>query len=418
MDDRVHRPDDGASGVQDGHLQTDEGAPRAQDGHLRTDDGNIPVQGERVSERSGRIVAIVGPTAVGKTAVAVRLAERLGGEIVSLDSRQMVRRLEIGTAKPTAEERARAPHHLVDIAEPDAPLALAQVQALAYAAIDAILERGRLPLVVGGTGQYVLAVLEGWIIPGVEPDPVLRAELEAFAAAQGSAALHARLAGVDPVSAERIDARNVRRVVRALEVHARTGEPMSVIQSRGAAPYASLRIGLTRPRAELYARIDARIDAMLAAGLEDEVRGLVAAGYGFELPAMNSVGYREWRGCFEGAYDRAEAIRLIRRDTRRLVRMQDTWFRRSEAAFQWFDLSADPEAESRLFARVDAFTESLRSPAETSFAEMPPDLTQAAKPREIPSRPSSLEPESGPLLPEHGLAPDEKQHDAYNNQSS
>lgn len=311
----------------------------------------------------GRIVAIVGPTAVGKTAVAVRLAERLRGEIVSLDSRQMVRRLEIGTAKPTAEERARAPHHLVDIAEPDAPLALAQVQALAYGAIDAILARGLLPLIVGGTGQYVLAVLEGWIVPSVEPDPILRAELEAFAAEQGSAALHARLAAVDPVSAARIDARNVRRVVRALEVHARTGESISAIQSRGGSPYASLRIGLTRPREELYARIDARIDAMLAAGLEDEVRGLVTAGYGFELPAMNSVGYREWRGCFEGVYDRAEAIRLIRRDTRRLVRMQDTWFRRPDAGVQWFDLSADSDAVDRLTDLVSEFTAPLLKPA-------------------------------------------------------
>jgi tRNA dimethylallyltransferase len=334
--------------VHDGDLPAHDRDLAAHDSDIAAHDSDLPEQG-------GRIVAIAGPTAVGKTAAAVRLAERLGGEIVSLDSRQMVRRLEIGTAKPTAEERARAPHHLVDIVEPDAPLALAQVQALAYGAIDGILARGRLPLVVGGTGQYVLAVLEGWIVPSVEPNPVLRAELEAFAAEHGHAALHARLAAVDPVSAERIDARNVRRVVRALEVHARTGESISTIQSRGGAPYASLRIGLTRPRAELYARIDARIDAMLAAGLEDEVRDLVAAGYGFELPAMNSVGYREWRGCIEGVYDRAEAIRLIRRDTRRLVRMQDTWFHRSEAAFQWFDLSADPDAESRLFARVSEF---------------------------------------------------------------
>jgi len=328
---------------------------------------------------AGKLVAIVGPTAVGKTAVAVRLAELFGGEIVSLDSRQMVRRLDIGTAKPTAEERSRAVHHLVDIFEPDAPPSLDAVQRLAYDAIDAILARGRLPIVVGGTGQYVRAVLDGWSIPQVPADPVLRAELAAFAQARGPVALHERLAAVDPVAAARIDARNVRRVIRAIEVFERAGVPMSTAQARAGAPYSDLRIGLTRPREDLYARVDARIDAMLAAGLEGEVRALVAAGYGLDLPAMSGVGYREWRGTFEGEVDRAEVVRRIRHDTRRLVRMQDAWFRRDDPRIRWFDLTDDPDAGLGIRAVVAQFI-------------------SGAVPREV------------------GLTPRQKQHDGHDNQ--
>lgn len=284
------------------------------------------------------VLAIVGPTAVGKTDVAVAVCRALEGEVVSLDSRQMVRGLDAGTAKPTAAERAAAPHHLVDIAAPDEPLALADVCRRAAEAIADVRARGRLAVVVGGTGQYVWAVLEGWRVPEVPPDPALRAELEAHAAAHGAAALHARLAAVDPASAAAIDARNVRRVVRALEVHAALGIPMSAARGRVPPPWPTAVLGLTRPRAALFARIDARIDAMLAAGLEAEVRALVAAGYGFELPAMSSVGYREWREHLAGEIDRAEVVRRIRRSTRRLARNQDAWFRREDPRIRWVDL--------------------------------------------------------------------------------
>ncbi len=304
---------------------------------------------------TGRAVAIVGPTAVGKSAMAVRLAEAFGGEVVSLDSRQLYRRLEIGTAKPTADERARVRHHLIDVAEPDQPLAVPDVQALAVAAIRDIVSRGRLPIVAGGTGQYVRAVVEGWTIPPVAPDPALRAELEAFARAAGPPALHARLARVDPLAAARIDARNVRRVVRALEVHARTGEPISTVQARAGSPFAWLVVGLELPRPVLYARIDARIDAMIEAGLEDEVRALVAAGYDLGLPALRSVGYQEWRAHLAGEVDVAAVVQLIRRNTRRLVRMQDAWFKRDDPAIHWVDVS-DPEAAyADIHARVRAF---------------------------------------------------------------
>jgi tRNA dimethylallyltransferase len=286
-----------------------------------------------------RVPAIVGPTGVGKSAIALALAEELGAEIVSLDSRQVYRWLDIGTDKPTSNQRARVRHHLVDIVDPREPLALTDVLAMVTDAIEGILGRGRLPLLVGGTGQYVWAVVDGWRVPEVPPDPALREGLEAIAATEGPPALHARLAQVDPASAARIDPRNVRRVVRALEIHARTGSPVGTVQGRSDPPYDVRMIGLTRPRPDLYARIDRRIEAMLAGGLEDEVRGLVARGVGFDRPAMSGVGYREWCAFLDGAIPHDEVVRLIRHNTRRLVRMQMTWFRLDDARIAWVDLS-------------------------------------------------------------------------------
>lgn len=301
-----------------------------------------------VAAAGRKVVSLVGPTAVGKSAVALDLASDFNGEIVSLDSRQMVRQLDIGTAKPTCDDRQRVKHHLIDITEPDEPLSLAEVQTLAYAAIDGILDRGRRPFLVGGTGQYVRAVLEGWVIPAVPPDPTLRKHLEALAAETGAATLHARLAAIDARAAARIDARNVRRVVRALEVFEHTGERISDLQDRTAPPYDVLAIGLTRPRPELFARIDRRIDAMLVAGLEREVRRLVAAGYGFDLPALSSVGYAEWRTYLAGGVDRGEVVRLIRHNTRRLVRQQATWFRQDDPELTWFDLARTSYGDVRV----------------------------------------------------------------------
>ncbi len=293
-----------------------------------------------------RALLMVGPTAVGKSALAVRVAEAVMGEIVSLDSRQMVRDLDVGTAKPTAEERARVRHHLVDVVAPDATLALSEVMAWVHAAVDDIVARDRRPVLVGGSGQYVRAFREGWQVPAVPPDPALRARLAAVAEREGSAALHRRLAAVDAVSAAAIDGRNVRRVIRALEIHAHLGQPASEVRSRAGPRYELLTVGLSRPRPELYARVDARIDAMLAHGLEEEVRGLVAAGYGWQLPAMSSLGYGEWRAYLAGEVDRAEVVRLIRHNTRRLVRNQATWFRLDDETIRWFDLSAPGVAEA------------------------------------------------------------------------
>jgi tRNA dimethylallyltransferase len=291
------------------------------------------------------LLAIVGPTAMGKTALALHLAQALDGEIVSADSRLFYRGMDIGTAKPTAEERARVPHHLVDIANPDETVGLAEFQEQAYAAIDDILARCKLPLLVGGTGQYVRAVLEGWRVPRVPPDADLRAELEAEAEREGHAALHARLAQLDPAAAERIDPRNVRRVIRALEVCTLTDRPISEQQGREPPPYRILQIGLTMAREALYARADARIEAMMAAGLEAEVRRLVEAGYGWELPAMSGLGYVQFKPYFENVATLEQAVAEIKRDTRRFIRHQYNWFRPSDPAIQWFDASETAAAE-------------------------------------------------------------------------
>lgn len=293
------------------------------------------------------VIAVVGPTAVGKTELAIELAVEFGAEIVSLDSRQMVRGLDVGTAKPTAEQRQRVRHHLLDVVAPDEPVSLAQVMVLVRSAVADILGRGRLPLLVGGTGQYVWAVLEGWTVPPVPPDPALRAKLADYARLHGPEALHQRLKSVDPGAAARIDRRNVRRVIRALEVYERTGRPISELQRRDPPAWATLIIGLTRPRPDLYARIDARVDAMLDAGLEEEVRRLLASGFGFDLPAMSSVGYAQWRDYFAGRIDRQEVARQIRRATRRLVHQQAIWFRADDPRIHWFDLSRQSVAEIR-----------------------------------------------------------------------
>ena len=247
------------------------------------------------------LTAIIGPTAVGKTALAIALARRVSGEIVSADSRQIYRGMDIGTAKPTPAELAAAPHHLIDIRDPDEEFSLAAYQDLATAAIADIVARGRMPLLVGGTGQYLAAVLEGWQIPRVPPQPELRAELEREAAELGAGALHARLAAIDPAAAAQIAPSNLRRVIRALEVHAVSGEPISAQQTRVPPPYRIRTIWLSREREEIYRRADERANAMLAAGLVPEVAGLRARGYGWELPAMSSLGYIQLRPYLEGA---------------------------------------------------------------------------------------------------------------------
>jgi len=295
----------------------------------------------------GSLIAIVGPTAVGKSELALRLAEEFGGEIISADSRQIYRGLDIGTAKPTAEERRRVPHHLLDVVDPDEVLTLAQYQELAYAAIDDILARSKVPFLVGGTGLYIKAVVEGWSIPRVPPNEKLREELYRLAELEGPEALHARLRKVDPVAAARIDPRNVRRVVRALEVYAETGRPISELQRRSPPPYRTLQIGLTMEREELYRRIDARVERMIERGLVEEVRGLIERGYGLDLPAMSGLGYREIGLYLKGEIGLEEAIRLIKRNTRRFVRHQYNWFRLDDPHIHWFDALSEPYDQIR-----------------------------------------------------------------------
>lgn len=286
------------------------------------------------------LVAIVGPTAVGKTAISLQLAQDFNGEIVSADSRQIYRGLDIGTDKAPPAARHAVPHHLLDIVAPDEVFSLAQYQRAAYAAIDDIHRRSRLPLLVGGTGLYVRAVLDGLGIPEAPPDEALRAELEQAARSEGPLALHARLTALDPVAAGRIDPRNVRRVVRALEVCLVTGVPISQLQTASPPPYRTLRLGLTRPRAALYERIDRRVDEMMAHGLVEEVERLLAAGFAPPLPAMTGLGYGQIAQYLRGELTLEEAVSAIKRQTRRLVHQQSTWFRADDPRIRWFDLEA------------------------------------------------------------------------------
>lgn len=282
------------------------------------------------------LILLIGPTAVGKTELSLQLAERLNGEIVSADSRLFYRGMDIGTAKPTLEERARVPHHLIDVADPDEIWSLAIFQQKATEIIADIHERGKLPFLVGGTGQYVRAVTEGWIPPEVKSDPRLRGVLEGLAENKGIYWLHAGLQRNDPSAAEKIDARNVRRTIRALEVIFTTGQLFSQQRGQSKSPYDLLTIGLKRPREELYQRVDERIEAMFAGGILDEVRGLLDKGYSPELPPLSAIGYRECIRVVNGQMSEEQAKVEMRRVTRIFVRRQGNWFKEDNPDIHWF----------------------------------------------------------------------------------
>jgi tRNA dimethylallyltransferase len=277
-----------------------------------------------------RVVCLVGPTASGKSALGLDVAERLGAEIVSADSRQIYRRLDIGTAKPTAAERARVAHHCLDLVEPDVVFDAARWRAAAAEAIADIHRRGRVPLVIGGSGLYLRALLRG-LCPAPPRAPALRAALEHMVAARGAPAAHRGLAAIDAAAAARIAPEDAVRIVRALEVGLATGVPLSGWQARhrfADAPYDALAIGLARAVDELDARIAARVRAMMAAGFLDEVRGLRRRGLGPEAPGLAAVGYREILTCLEGGLAPEAAADRITRATRRFAKRQRTWFRR------------------------------------------------------------------------------------------
>jgi tRNA dimethylallyltransferase len=299
-----------------------------------------------------RVVVIAGPTAVGKTTLAIDLALRLNGEIVNADSRYLYRGFDIGVAKPDMTERRGVPHHLIDILAPHQPMTLARYQDLALAAIRAIAARGRLPILVGGTPLYVNAVVEGWRIPRVPPDSRLRAELLAQAESKGVASLSERLSAVDPVAAARCGT-NVRRLVRALEIFQASGVPMSEQEGKGPPPFAALEIGLTMPREALYRAVDARVSEQIARGLVAEVRDLLARGVLVDAPAMSSIGYRQLLPYLRGESDLDSAIARIQHDTHRYVRHQQTWLRRNPRLI-WFDVS-EPGWHDAVFVRAREF---------------------------------------------------------------
>jgi len=268
--------------------------------------------------KSQPVIAILGPTAVGKTRISIPLAERFEGEIVSVDSRLIYRGMDIGTAKPTLQERERVSHHLIDVTDPDDTWNLAKFSDAALNVIHDIHGRGKVAFLVGGTGQYLRAILEGWTPPPSAESPHLREKLEAIAANNGYDALHKQLQEVDPASAERIDPRNVRRVVRAIEIFEMTGVPASSQREKVPPPFEILRIGLTLPRPELYQRIDQRIDLMIEAGWIEEVQALIDSGISREM-------------------DLSSAIVEIRRLSRQFVRRQANWFKADDPEIQWFD---------------------------------------------------------------------------------
>lgn len=275
------------------------------------------------------MIAIVGPTASGKSALAMRVAERLGGEIVSADSRQVYRRMDIGTAKPTIGERARVPHHLIDVADPGERYDVLRYQRDGRAALASIRSRGHVTLVVGGTGLYVRALLDGLDLASLPHDLAVRARLES----QDPVTLHERLRAIDPDAATRVDPRNTRRLVRYLEVATIAGGP--VPRFRGA-PIPALRIGLRPPREALIAAIEQRVRAMVDAGVLDETRALVTSGVDPRLPSMSAHGYVHWAAHLRGEIDLETAVALTSRDVRAYSRRQMTWFRR-DPAIRWFD---------------------------------------------------------------------------------
>ena len=291
-----------------------------------------------------RLVVLIGPTAVGKTALSLALARRLDAEIISGDSMLFYRGFDIGTAKPTKEERAAVPHHFIDILAPEASFNVMDFQRLAREEIGRIAARGKLPLVVGGTGLYIKSLLEGYVFNETSGDRAYREKLERLAQEKGKAFVHGLLQEADPEAAARLHVNDFRRVVRALEVASLGNEHISEQREAagGELAYDAYVIGLRRERQALYARIEERVDAMLEAGLADEVRSLLAEGVPRDCPAMKGIGYREMLAYFAGSMDLPLATAEIKKATRHFAKRQLTWFRKMPYV-HWYAASQGEE---------------------------------------------------------------------------
>ena len=303
---------------------------------------------------NSKLLCLLGPTAVGKTEIAIELAQHLNAEIVSVDSRQIYRQMDIGTAKPTPEEQQAAPHHLIDCVDISQPFSVADYQSLADTVIADIQNRGKQVLLVGGAGLYFRAVVDG-LFEGPGADPAVRERFEQEAAQHGVDALHERLRACDPESADRIHPNNVVRVIRALEVYELTGVPMSEHQQQWHPEkqcYPFIAFGLTMPRALLYHRIEQRVDVMLANGLIAEVESLLATGYARDTIALQSFGYKELITYLDGECTYTEAISQLKQDTRRFAKRQLTWFRK-DTRIEWLDRESTPDVVADLLAKIE-----------------------------------------------------------------
>jgi tRNA dimethylallyltransferase len=293
------------------------------------------------------MIAIVGPTAVGKSELALHLAQYFPIEIISADSRQVYRYMDIGTNKPSPAERESVTHHLIDVVEPDQDFSLATYHQLTIEALKAIKQKSKLPLLVGGSGLYVWSLVEGWKIPQVPPDKKRRNQLEARAEQEGSQNLYQELRDIDPVAAAKINPSNIRRIIRALEIYHATGQRPSQLQRKEVPDFPILLIGLTRERSELYRRIDWRVDKMIQMGLIEEVEQLLKKGYSLSLPSMSGIGYKQIGQFLQGEMTLPQAIDKIKYETHQLARRQYAWFRLGDSRIHWFD-SSGAEAEANI----------------------------------------------------------------------
>lgn len=304
-----------------------------------------------------KIIVIAGPTAVGKTEYAIRAAQEFNGEIVSADSMQLYKFMDIGSAKPTADEQAAARHYLVDEIDPREEFSVAEYVKLAKKYIRQILDDGKLPIISGGTGLYVNSLIYDMDFAAAPKDSAERERLRALLAEKGPKHLHSLLREIDPNAAGRIHPNNTKKVIRAIEA-AKSGSPIPAFEAsfKKTADYDYLLIGLNRDRAELYDRINRRVDIMLDAGLEDEIKGLMAMGLDSESISMKGIGYKEMIAYFNGEYDRDEAVELVKRSSRRYAKRQLTWFRRYDD-MHWFDLSAGADAGAEYLRMVELIRE-------------------------------------------------------------
>lgn len=310
-----------------------------------------------------KLLVLVGPTAVGKTALSLKLANMYNAEIISGDSMQVYRGMDIGTAKATPEERALVPHHLIDIRDPDEPYSVSDFQEECGQAIRDISSRGKLPFIVGGTGLYIQSVVYGYRFSEAGQDEDFRREMRLYAEEYGVEALHEKLRAIDPESAERLHKNDVRRVIRALEIHHLTGRTVSQVlkEQPSESPYRVCLIGLTMRRDVLYERINARVDQMIEQGLIEEVRGLLERGYGPGLISMQGLGYKEIIGYLLGEYNRQHAIELLKQNTRRFAKRQLSWFRHMKG-ISWVDMTEPQNYDTNIAKINDIITTMLDIP--------------------------------------------------------